>query len=365
MKLSILALFTSLAIAVALFSGSGCTSKTGCENSQCATGNECIDNGKDVSCRLVCALNADGTGGQSTCPFNYHCVDGKRPYCAPDATKYAKSTKGQWGAPCVATGGIDTNPACDTDQNFACYAQTPSDGAAFCTQYNCGSDADCKGGWYCGTINTAPNAVQADRVVGATVTLCLPRTYCAPCKSDIDCVPSGGAREHCVSDNGGSKYCAPECNGDSQCNQEASCADNSEANTKVCTPNAGLCVGDGTFCSPCRSDADCTGGGACVTSSYSTEHFCATPNGGSCPLVDGPAGSNSCKLSANCPKNAISGGKTSCSFKGKENVCNAVDSQGNSVAGTPNSWPNIPNNFCFGEVKLDTAYVPGCWTKPR
>ena len=357
MKLSILALLSSLAVALVL--SSGCSSKTtGCDNSQCATGNECIDNGKDVSCRLVCAINPDGTGGQSTCPFNYHCVDAKRPYCVADQTAYVKSGKGLWGASCSPKDGIQSNPACDSDQNFWCYAQTPVDGAAFCTQYGCGSDADCKGGWYCGTINTAPNAQQASRAVGATTTVCLPRAYCAPCATDIDCVPSGGAREHCVTDTGGTKFCAPECNGDSQCNQEAACVDNADAGTKVCTPNAGVCVGDGSFCSPCRSDGDCTGGGACVSSSYSTEHFCTTPSTTPCTYVD--SATSGCALKATCPKNGIAGGKTSCTFLGKQNSCSDPN-----VNGSPNAWPNIPNNFCFGEVKLDTAYVPGCWTKPR
>jgi hypothetical protein len=358
MKLSILALLMSLAATLVL--SSGCTSKTtatGCDNSQCATGNECIDNGKDTSCRLVCALNPDdGTGGQSICPFNYHCLDAKRPYCVVDQTRYAKSDTGQWGAPCKPP-HFDDNPDCDSGQNFWCYAQTPTDGAAFCTQFDCGSDADCRGGWYCATINSAPNITQADRAVGVTRTVCLPRTYCAPCASDIDCVSSGGAREHCVADTGGTKYCAPECNGDTQCNQEASCKDNPDANTKVCTPNAGVCIGDGSFCSPCRSDGDCTGGGACVSSSYSTEHFCTVPSTVQCTFIDA---ASSCKLNSQCPKNAITGGETSCTFKGQQNFCTITN-----VNGTPNTWPNIPNNFCFGEVKLDTNFVPGCWTTPR
>ena len=364
MRLHIAALALSFGLALSL--ASGCSSKaTGCENSQCATGNECIDNGKDISCRLVCAIAADGTGGQSTCPFNYHCVDGKKPYCVPDQTAYRKpGNGGLWGAPCSPTGGFDNNPACDTDQNFWCYGQAPSDAAAFCTQFDCATDADCRGGWYCSTINKAPNVLQAGRVVGDTRTVCLPRTYCAPCKSDVDCLTTNGTREHCISDAGGAKYCAPECSGDTQCNQEASCKDIGEAGTTVCTPNAGACIGDGSFCSPCRSDADCTGGGACVSSSYSTEHFCTTPSDGGCTYVTGAA-ANSCALKAKCPTNAISGGKTSCTFAGKQNTCTAVDSQGNSVAGGANTWPNIPNNFCFGEVKLDTNYVPGCWTKAR
>ncbi len=354
--------FAALAsVTVALFAAYGCSSSSGCEDSQCATGNKCVDNGKGTECRLVCALKADGTGGQQTCPINYHCAGGKIPYCAPDQVKYTKTGKGLWGAPCSPTGGFDANPACDSDQNFWCYGQSPTDGAAFCTQYDCATDAECRGGWYCATINAAPEVRTAARTVGQTRTACLPRTYCAPCASDVDCVSVDGARQHCVSDAAGGKYCAPECGSDSQCNQEAKCADSAEAGAQVCTPNAGACVGDGSFCSPCRSDADCTGG-ACVSSSYSTEHFCTTPSDGGCTYADS---AGTCKLNAKCPTNPVAGSKTSCTFSGKQNTCSLVDSNGNPVGGSANSWPNIPNNFCFGQVLLDKNYVPGCWTKPR
>ncbi len=369
MKQHIAALLAPLVTAIALLGSGGCSSKTACENSQCAAGNACIADGSGVvACRLDCSLKADGTGGQSTCPFNYHCVGGKQAYCAADKVAYAKTGGGVWGASCSPQGskaGLDQNAACDAAQNFWCYATSPTDGAAFCTQYDCTSDADCRGGWWCAAVNAAPNAIQAGRLVGAVRNVCLPRTYCAPCASDIDCSSAGGARARCVGDSAGSKYCAPECNGDSQCNQEASCAASADApGVSVCTPNAGVCVGDGTFCAPCRSDSDCVAGGACVSSPYSTEHFCAVPSGAPCTYTDGASGS--CKLNAQCPKNAIGGGGTSCSFLGKANTCSAKDASGNAVAGNANTWPNIPgSDFCFGEVKLSKEFVPGCWTKAR
>jgi len=341
---------------------SACSSKPAtpaaptCDPTQCATGNSCISDGTETKCRLGCALNGDGTGGQQTCPFNYHCVDGTTPYCAADAVAYQKNGKGLWGAPCSPTGGLDTNPACDTDQNFWCYATSPFDGAAFCTQYGCSSDANCRGGYWCATINTAPNAVQRDRTVGDTRTACMPRTYCSPCKTDIDCPPTKGVRQHCVPDNAGSKFCSPECGQDSQCNQEAKCVESEEAGGKVCVPNAGACVGDGGFCSPCRSDADCKNGGACVGSSYSTETFCAVPSGVPCGVSGG------CKFTSECPAAPVPGGATSCTFPGKADLCP-------DNGGAPNQWPSIPDNFCYGSVsfgpKGQEAHVPGCYTARR
>src|SRR5262245_47465580 len=138
----------------------GCSSKTnGCDSSECATGNECISDGKETKCRLVCALKPDGTGGQVACPFNYHCIDAPKPYCVADAVAYVKSGKGLWGASCLPPGGFDSNPACDSDQNFWCYGATPFDAAAFCTQFGCQSDTECRGGWWCATINKAPHVV--------------------------------------------------------------------------------------------------------------------------------------------------------------------------------------------------------------
>jgi hypothetical protein len=334
----------------------GSSSDASCDSSKCAPGNECISDGKDTKCRLLCPLKDDGSGGQATCPLNYHCVDGPKPYCTADATAYAKSSKGLWGAPCSPTGGFDSNPACDSDQSFWCYGVSPVDGGAFCTQYQCKTDADCRGGWWCATINTAPNVNRASRTVGDTQTACLPRSYCSPCASDIDCPLDKGRHQHCVSDSGGAKFCTPECNADTECNQEAKCLQNDDANAHVCFPNAGACVGDGSMCSPCRSDADCSTGGACVFSSYSTEHFCTVPSGNHCQLTA------ACKLQAQCPANPVKGNGTSCSYLASDNFCA-------QVMGASNQWPDIPNNFCFGLVTFgtgpDQAQVPGCYTARR
>jgi len=317
-----------------------------CDSSKCAPGNFCISDGKETKCRLVCKLNPDGTGGNLTCPLNYHCVDGENPYYAQDKTQYQKGSSGLWGASCNPTQGFDNNPACDSNQNFWCYAVAPTDGAAFCTQFDCTDDTDCKGNYYCAKINSAPNATQTARTVGQTRTACLPRTYCSPCATDIDCPFDQGRRQHCITDNAGGKLCAPECSADSQCNTEALCTHSDDANTNVCFPRAGACVGDGSICSPCRSDADCTSGGACVFSSYNTEHFCAIPSGVPCHL------DATSHLVAQCPSlTNLPNARVSCTIKGT------------------NDWPDIPDSFCYGNVLFgsgqDQARVPGCYTPAR
>ena len=248
MKKLIVALAAAL---VGLSASYGCSSKNNADCGPCIAGNECISDGKTTECRLTCPLDPQtGAGGQTICPLNFHCVDGPKPYCAKDALQVAQNGKGLWGASCSPKDGFDTNPACDTDQNFWCYGASPTDGAAFCTQFDCADDSGCKGGWFCATVNAAPNVLQAARSVGQTRTVCMPRTYCAPCKTDIDCGLNAGIRQHCVPDSGGTNYCAPECAQDTQGNQEAKCAQSDPAGAKVCTPNAGVCIGDGGFCSP-------------------------------------------------------------------------------------------------------------------
>jgi hypothetical protein len=340
----------ALGAACATASSAGCSPSASCDPAKCAAGNQCISDGAETKCRLVCALNADGSGGQRTCPNNYHCTEAPIPYCAPDKVQYGASDKGQWGAPCSPTGGFDPNPACDSGQYFWCYGRSPTDGAAFCTQYQCTADGDCRGGWWCATINKTPNVLSTARSVGETTTVCLPRTYCSPCGSDVDCPLSDGARQHCVNDAVGGKLCAPECGGDSNCHQEAACEARDEAGgAKVCVPRAGVCVGDGGLCSPCRSDADCKDG-VCASSSYSTERFCVIAN------ADGHRCSRDATnhlTGASCPPNEVTGNKTSCT----------VDAT---------SWPDIPKNYCYGIVpfgpvdpELGQQYVPGCYTPKR
>jgi len=352
---------------------SGCAK---CDPTLCLKDNDCIQGWtryedylkadkttQTTECRLKCNVPTD-------CPFNYHCIpaDSGQGYCAKDrpynGVDYKPTTQGTaagaapWGVPCQPTDGFDTNKACDTNQNFWCYGTGPTDANAFCTQYQCTDDADCPGGWWCGTINDQPNVTTAKRNdwgVDGTTSICLPRaynlkpgSYCAPCKSDHDCPANDSTPQHCVSTdaNGGSELaCAVECADDKNCPLDYTCQDPGTGTT-VCVPRAGTCMGTQEFCSPCHSDKDCQGDGSlageCILADYSTEHYCTTKSGKACQ-VSGNTLISQCPTSTNTPTNA----GVSCAY-------NTLDF-------------SFSKDQCFGLVNFGTGSnatkVGGCWTK--
>jgi hypothetical protein len=391
--LSALAALLLLLSAAGLF---GCSTSGGCQSSQCAPGNQCIDDGAGggATCHKVCVKQAD-------CPANYYCNDGLAnggtvSWCAPNTLTYPPGT-GEWGTLCRASKGEGANPDCNWDQGFACYGTSPDDANAFCTQFACTADSECPGGWWCSTQNVGPNVTSGAPTLGKTRTVCLPRTYCAPCKKDLDCyAPPNSPAMKCVPDTAGSAFCSTTCANDSTCSLDAQCAapwkvcvqpvaggttcqtddqcppaagtyqhcvqgtctpecasasdcaagQTCVANIKVCVPRAGVCVGDGSFCSPCRSDDDCasktTGVGAtqpsgyCLNAqeliggAYSTERFCSAPATAACD-----AGA------AACPAQ-----QPGANWK--------------AVACT-----DPPLNQCVGIVTFAGSGIPGCWTANR
>jgi hypothetical protein len=284
-----------------------------CDPTQCVKGNSCVPgfqsyddavkNGMNATteCRLTCNAPTD-------CPFNYHCFNpgsGGKAYCAHDrasATYTPTATTGTetaggapWGVACSPAHGmtdpITQNSDCDSNQNFWCYGTSPTDGNAFCTQYQCVDDGDCAAGWWCATVNDHPdlnNSKRYDWGSMGTMKVCLPRaydqsnpgTYCAPCKAESDCPLNHGVAQHCVSAdaNGGTELmCAAECTNDKNCPLDYHCKDPGSG-TAVCVPRAATCMGKGGFCDPCHSDVDCqVNGGYCFHADYSTEHFCTIP----------------------------------------------------------------------------------------
>ncbi len=304
-----------------------------CDSAKCNPGNKCISDGTETKCRLLC-------DSQSGCPKNYHCKGGSPDsYCVADRVAYAPSEKGQWGAACNPTLGIDKNTDCDLDQNFWCFAATPTDGRAYCTQYLCIDDTDCAGGYTCTKINTAPNAVESKRSFGATVSVCQKRDYCAPCASDIDCPRSlDGRKQFCAIAGNGTAFCSASCENDDNCPLDAECRGLGDGNN-ACFPRAGSCVGDGSLCSPCRNDEDCPNG-ACLTADYSSERFCSVLSKKPCSATE----------KGDCPK--------------------ANTTQG--VACFPNDKsPDVPKDSCIGLVQqgVDDEGQPnkaiGCWTRDR
>ncbi len=327
------------AIALLLALPSGCGDDTAqCVSSRCPAGNECIDDasGKGPACHQVCTAS-------SQCPFNSFCNDGQpKSWCVASTYPVPQQLSGQWGATCVPTGGETNNPNCDGANGFWCYGTSPTDANSFCTIFGCTVDTDCPGGWWCGRVNQSPNIMSNDTSYGPTRAVCLPRTYCAPCKLDHDCpAAADGTQQHCAQDTQGDGYCTSACATDANCPLDATCknwqslctpaqgascksdddcppvggvvahCDGSHCTPEcaadsdcaggatcqyrgLCTPRAGVCLGNGGFCSPCRSDADCTNGYCISGAPYSTERFCSvkstrvpcdttTPNPTGCP----------------------------------------------------------------------------------
>jgi len=270
---------------------------------------------------------------------------GAPPFCIAntalrdDGLPLEKKATGQWGASCQANLGIE-NPGCDTEQGFYCYADSPADAQAYCTRYGCESDSECGPGFWCGQVNQTPNAKTAKRTTfGAVQKVCLRRTYCSTCRVDLDCPSIGGKSQHCIDDASGARVCAPECDGDRSCPTEARCVDVG-LGPKVCYPRATVCVGDGSLCSPCRSDADCGEDGICVKGMYTTEKTCAKKATGACGTALEPK-------SGSCPSTVVAGDKTTVRCLG--HVFDAV-----------------PENYCHGFYPFDKDGGDiGCWSPVR
>ena len=339
------AVVTVFALATAIGACSSSTTEadpSACADDRCAPGNKCLPLDGETKCRKVCSSNVDPAGA---CPFGYTCVapdSGGEPFCVQDEAKLGdgtyitKSDKGQWGAPCNPTGGIE-NEACDGAQGFSCYALSPTDGAAYCTRFGCESDRNCSAGFECATVNTTPNAQTAKRVaVGEVERVCLRRTYCSTCKADLDCPPVDGRPAHCIADDNGQTFCSVECASSKNCQVEAFCADLG-AGYKTCYPRARRCVGDGTLCSPCRSDADCGDDGACVKGEYTTEKTCAKKSTSSC---DSGKGRGSCPASLELESKV-------------------------SVACAGGVFQQIPKDYCHGLYQFGESADVGCYTPAR
>jgi len=417
----------ALVLAVPACSGSTKASGPTCDSSQCAAGNACIDDGSvdatgkplGPTCHLVCTT-------QAQCPFNYTCNDGTLPasqngpgqpanWCVENTLLVSQANPGLWGTPCVPSDGEGTNKACDQSQGFACYGQTPTDANAYCTQFNCQADTDCPGGWWCETVDAQPNVLTAKRSLHKTRTVCRPRQYCATCLEDHDCpVDASGTAQHCVADpNGdGNSYCAPGCKSDANCPLDATCGSaypvctpaqgaacksdddcppqngtfahclggsctpecgsqadcasgQSCGSLDVCRPRAGLCKGDGSFCSPCRSDADCATG-VCEYAAYSTERYCSVPmSSGTCPpdttgqgiQIEPPPKGTCPAAPAGSPASDKNYGAIGCTNQatslGPANTCLAMTSISDGQAA------------CVAPPGTDCVPVPGCWTANR
>lgn len=344
-------------------------SSASCDDSKCAAGNKCINTGTTTQCELVCAAQTD-------CPANYHCgasKDGAHNYCQADGVTF-KAGPGQWGAHCDPSKGLDSNSDCDTNDQFWCYGRNPTDGQAFCTQFQCARDSDCALDYVCQTINTFPNVQTAARQFGQTTTVCLPRTYCEPCAADIDCIGPTGVAASCVAGTDGVKFCTTACQNDGNCNQDAQC----DTNAGVCMPRAGVCKGDGTLCAPCYSDLDCPKG-ICAVQEYSAERYCTVKSDTPC-TISNPACAAPASYCTNTGSNPDGSPIYGCTGS-QSTTCDPKQNKGNSSCPTStpsgarvsctidNSDKSIPQDNCFGVIEFGTGSnqqaIDGCWTKSQ
>src|SRR4029077_13336547 len=137
--------------AILLLAAIACSSSTHsnpvkCNPASCAAGSACVGGSGASAAGMACVGGSDAGATcqklctrQDDCPFNWYCNDGQpKSWCAPSTINFSKQS-GQFGDPCLPTGG-DTTPACDTVDTFGCYGTSPTDANAFCTLFDCAQD---------------------------------------------------------------------------------------------------------------------------------------------------------------------------------------------------------------------------------
>jgi hypothetical protein len=355
-----------------LVSPSGCSPSSPtsapprCDPSHCAPGSDCIDDGSDAgpSCRKVCTQQAD-------CPFSWYCNDAQpKSGCVPSTIPLTKHT-GQWGELCP--------PECNTLDTFDCYGTSPTDANAFCTLFDCAQDSDCKGGWWCATLDLAPNVTTTKRSFGPTRTVCLPRAYCDGCQMDHDCpLAADGTQQHCVQDSSGNGFCSPQCATGSNCPLDATCTRMpwGVCAQMTCATDADCVAAQACFAGvcrvPCARDADCpasnhapercSAAGVCVPKACASDDDCAPTNGtfqhcsaGSCTpecAVDtdcnGGAGDQRCvPLSMCMPRAGV--------CRGDGSLCAPCRSDADCPSGYCLAAPYSTERFCSQTMKSGTT----------
>ncbi len=197
----------------------------------------------------------------------------------------------------------------------------------------CASDADCSGGTRC-------NPVQG------TLLCTLPR-WCDACDSDADCSSAAPTcrKDRDASGNLGPGYCTMPCIvGDKSCPAGSSCSKEPSSvsiKTFTCRPDNDTCTGDGSQCSPCKTQADCSPGHDCIQPSADSERFCAMR----CESASCGEGFLCTKLGGTSVCYANVGGKPmpTCTA-GRKNYCDACSANWQCASGRCVSKNN--ESFC-------------------
>jgi hypothetical protein len=281
-----------------------------------ATRSVCLPRQYCAPCHMDhdCSLAPDGS--------EEHCVGQGSPgggFCAPQC---ASNSDCRLDATCTPQWGVCAANRCGSDADCQANGSAQVCVAGVC-QLPCAADADCP----------ISNGMPQHCMQGPATKACAAQA----CQSDDDCPPTLGTFQHC---NAGT--CTPECGSDSDCDPGAN--DQTCVPLSVCEPRAGACVGNGTFCTACRSDADCVAG-YCLVSTYSKERFCSqTITNGNCSSTTGPPAGGCDPL--------------------------PLGASAQVVACTSMASDFAPTNQCIGEVTFGTAqgmtqFDPGCWAQNR
>ncbi len=146
-----------------------------------------------------------------------------------------------------------------TPHGLTCYILGA--GAEGICSRGCTTESDCGGG-----------LAHCNSVQGALVCT-LPR-FCDPCDSEQECGPEAPV---CLKDDQDVGFCSPRCTVQKDSCPSGTLCRKFGANVDdfACVPASGSCNGDGTQCSPCKTDGDCSGGHTCFQANPDSERYCA------------------------------------------------------------------------------------------
>ncbi len=298
------------------------------------------------SCEKPCAHSSE-------CPSGYYCgTDTKKDEKGNDTRYCVKDGAGKAGAACssdadcsqrawltcnsgkcaVPKGRFGTNcpngaSECDSKDNFVCVSADNEDPTPYCSQVDCGADADCPTGYFCslqrsGAVpckDACGGAVKGDSsnkdcVQAADIGpgkkyqcgplsldrhMCLKRQYCNSCETNADCAQENG--QICAKGRDGHKICTFLCKpGTTSCpwGDASACGVwDKDLNKPTCAHRNGSCTGKGNPCDPCIDERDCGSNGICLADTYSGEQYCVDL-AKSCAC---PAGTSTQCIGGGCP----------------------------------------------------------------
>lgn len=310
----------------------------------CSSSRPCNDTDGLVCYNGTCRYGCKSFEGCAT-GYECHPQEGLGAFPGACVKSTFESAPGQYGTNCPKP------EVCA--EGFACVGPK-GDANAYCSKKNgCTNDDECPSGYWCGALTTAKDS-KGNIDFDNPTRVCMQRTFCAPCSTDLDCSNVTGAL--CVPDVDGEKFCSLPCNPKkNSCMIGASCIDTG-AGVFACRPDVGSCHAKGkpTGCGPCRIDSDCGEGALCNSGAIGNKtgmKWCRTPCG--TPDADGK---RSCPLAPN-------GQEMICLDENLHSLGGPIDSSAsNSVYGmcyspftvdnTTSSTKDPPNNAC-GNAKRE------------